>query len=120
MLNLYLDIMSFIDGTSLSCILIEGVLIVLVTFLSLAFLSGVISRFHKLYRSDPERRSVLLLLLPFLKEERWRLLFFVLAIGSFAASVETYSFLELPPYFIYFFIVWYRNQKQKKSKGEEL
>jgi hypothetical protein len=118
-LNLYLDIMGFIDDASLSFALILSMLIMLVVFLSLGFLGGVLSRFRKLCHLDPERRYAVLLL-PFLWEEKWRLLLFALAVGCFVASIETYSFLELPPYLIYFFVVWYRNRKQKKSKGEEL
>ena len=53
-------------------------------------------------------------------EEKWRLLFYLLAIACFFARSFVYPFLELPPYLVYFLIIWHRDRKQKsKLEGAE-
>jgi hypothetical protein len=50
-------------------------------------------------------------------ENRWWILFWAFALGSFFTSYYAYTFVELPPYIIYFGFIWIRHRRKKSRNS---
>ena len=117
-LNLCSDIRWFIvDPTSPLSSVITGAKIILLCLLARSIDFGILARLRQLRSSNSESGPDLLL--PLKKEILVRILLLLFATGSFLASTLAYPFLELPTYFIYFFLVWRKSRKQKQNERKE-
>jgi hypothetical protein len=117
-LNLWSDIRWFIvDPTSPLSSVITGAKIILLRLLARSIDFGILARLRQLRSSKSESGPDLLL--PLKKEILVRILLLLFATGSFLASTLAYPFLELPTYFIYFFLVWRKYWKQKQNELKE-